>query len=337
MKRWKQGLAAIVVLAELVFLLCGCRQSNPGSFSSEDQGGQAATSETARQQEMTVSDSAVTFTDALGRRVTVEKHPQRVAALIGSFAQVWQLAGGELVATANDAWTQFDLGLDETVVNLGTTTELSLEKLLASEPDFVIASVNTQIDLDWMDTLEAAKIPTAYFDVNAFEDYLQMLQVCTQITQRPDLYQQNGLAVQQEIEHSITRADGSSPTVLYLRATAVSVKAKSSRDNVLGEMLKDLGCQNIADSDTMLLEELSLERILAADPEYIFVVEQGTDGEKIRQNLNTLLLENPAWSSLTAVQQGRLYYLDQKLYNLKPNARWGEAYEKLADLLYPAQ
>ena len=27
-------------------------------------------------------------------------------------------------------------------------------------------------------------------------------------------------------------------------------------------------------------------------------------------------------------------YMDQQLYNLKPNARWGEAYEKLAEILY---
>ena len=56
----------------------------------------------------------------LGRTVTVES-PKRVAALIGSFADVWCLAGGKdtLVAAADDTWTQFDLGLPETVVNLG--------------------------------------------------------------------------------------------------------------------------------------------------------------------------------------------------------------------------
>ena len=35
---------------------------------------------------------AYTFTDDLGRTVTVEQ-PERVAALIGSFADVWCLAG----------------------------------------------------------------------------------------------------------------------------------------------------------------------------------------------------------------------------------------------------
>ena len=49
------------------------------------------------------------------------------------------------------------------------------------------------------------------------------------------------------------------------------------------------------------------------------------------------LTDNPAWSSLKAVQNGQYYVLDKRLYNQKPNARWGEAYEKLADILYPDQ
>ena len=42
------------------------------------------------------SETAITFTDDLGRTVTVDR-PQRTAALLGSFAQVWMLAGGEMV------------------------------------------------------------------------------------------------------------------------------------------------------------------------------------------------------------------------------------------------
>ena len=54
----------------------------------------------------------VSFEDDLGRTVTVED-PQRVAVLIGSFAQMWYLAGGldTMVATASDAWTGFDIPL----------------------------------------------------------------------------------------------------------------------------------------------------------------------------------------------------------------------------------
>ena len=50
--------------------------------------------------------------------------------------------------------------------------------------------------------------------------------------------------------------------------------------------------------------------------------------------LEAELLSNPAWNGLTAVREGRYHIMDNRLYNLKPNARWGEAYEKLADILY---
>ena len=123
--------------------------------------------------------------------------------------------------------------------------------------------------------------------------------------------------------------------MLYIRATGASCKVKNSENTVLGEMLKDLGCENIADSATGLLESLSMETIIAEDPDYIFVILQGTDTTDAEALLEASLLSNPAWDQLTAVREGRFHILDQKLYNLKPNARWGEAYEKLADILYP--
>ena len=63
-------------------------------------------------------------------------------------------------------------------------------------------------------------------------------------------------------------------------------------------------------------------------------MEQRSDAQEI---LETTLLNNPAWEGLSAVKEGRYHVMEQNLYNLKPNARWGEAYAKLADILYPAQ
>ena len=178
-------------------------------------------------------------------------------------------------------------------------------------------------------------IPAACFDISSYEDYLRMLDICTQLTGDAEAYEQHGTAVQEQIDAARSRADGSNPTVLYVRSTGSSCKVKNSENTVLGEMLSDLGCVNIADSETSLLESLSMETILACDPEYIFVVLQGSDPTDAEITLQNALLSDPAWNSLTAVKEGRLYYMDQQLYNVKPNARWGEAYEKLADILYP--
>lgn len=288
--------------------------------------------------EKTMETDGMTFTDALGRSVSVEE-PQRVACLLGSFAQVWTLAGGDVCATADDAWEDFDLGLPDDVVNLGNTKELSLEKLLGAQPDFIIASGNTKQNVEWKETLEATGIPLAYFEVNDFSDYLEMLQICTEITGREDLYEQNGLAVQKQIDAVVEQSkkrlaeSEEAPTVLTMRASASSILAKNSESTVLGEILLALGCVNIADSDVSLLENLSTETILQKDPDYIFFIPRGDDEEGMKAYIQSYLMEHPAWAQLSAVKEGRVYYMEKELYGLKPNDRWGEAYEKAEEIL----
>lgn len=279
----------------------------------------------------------VTFADALGRTVSVEKNPERVASLLGSFADVWTLAGGTLCAAAEDAWEDFALELDD-AVNIGGAHSPSLELLLSADPDFVLASSSTASNVEMRETLEAAGISVAYFDVDNFSDYLDMLDICTEITGRKDLYEKNGLQLQAQIEEIKSQyAQENRPeeerTVLIIRTSASSVKAKGSSGTILGEMLADLGCINIADNEDSLLENLSVEAVLREQPYHIFVVAMGSDTEAAQASLDAMIRENPAWNSLEAIQEGRMHWMDKALFNLKPNARWAEAYQKLYETL----
>lgn len=282
------------------------------------------------------SGTEVRFTDDLGREVTVD-NPQRVICLTASYADIWCIAGGadSIVATTNATWTYFDLPLKEDVINLGSSTELNLEQLIACEPDLILASCGTDRNMELETAFEEMGMNVAYFSVNSIDDYLRMLKVCTQITGCEENYETYGVQVKEQVDQALTRPDGSKPSVLYIRATGSSCKVKNSEGNVLGEMLAALDCDNIADREERLLEQLSMEAILEADPEYIFVVLQGADPANAQEILETTLLSNPAWNTLTAVKEGRYYVMDQVLYNMKPNGRWGEAYEQLADILYP--
>ena len=282
------------------------------------------------------AETSVTFTDDLNRQVTVDR-PQRVACLISSFSDIWCLAGGAdtIVAATDATWRYFDLPLRDDVVNLGNTKELDVERLLACEPDLILASGGTDRNVELEASFSAMGLNAAYFSVDTFEDYLRMLKICTEITGKTENYDLYGTQVARQVEAALARQDGSAPSVLYIRATGSSCKVKNSEGSVLGEMLKDLGCINIADRNGSLLEQLSIEAILQADPDYIFVVLQSADPADAQAILQTTLLDNPAWASLTAVQEGRYYVMDPNLYNLKPNAQWGKAYEQLADILYP--
>ncbi len=279
----------------------------------------------------------VTFIDALDRTVTVKKAPERTAALLGSFADVWTLAGGTLCAAAEDAWEDF--GLDpEGAVNLGGAHSPGLEPLLSADPDFVLASASTASNVEMLETLEAAGISVAYFDVDNFYDYLEMLDVCTDITGRKDLYETNGLKLREQIEAVKERyAQADIPeekrTVLLIRTSAGLIKAKGSSGTILGEMLADMGCVNIADDDNSLLEDLSIEAVIRRQPYRILAVTMGDDTEAAVASLENMIRENPAWGTLDAIKSGRLHIMDKKLFNLKPNACWAEAYQKLYETL----
>ena len=302
-----------MVFALLLCLLTGCREP---SSTAED---------------------VISFTDALGRRVSVPRNVPRVAALLGSFAEIWVLAGGTLCASTEDAWSDFGLAQGD-AVNIGGAHSPGLERLLASDPQFVLASASTAAHVAMKDTLETLDIPVAYFDVDHFEDYLSMLEICTAITGRRDLYEQNGLRVQRQIAQiksrpAVENLPEERSKILLLRAASDFVKAKGSQGTILGEMLADLGCVNIADRDGSLLENLSIEAVLRENPYRIFVVTMGNDPEKAQKTLEKLMEENPAWRSLDAVKNGRLHVMEKRLFNLKPNVRWAESYEILYELL----
>ena len=316
------------VLAMSMVLACGCA-ANTKKEETDTTTKMTQVSEEKAQE-------AVTFTDDMGREVTVE-NPQRVVCLISSFSDIWCLAGGadQIVAATDATWKYFDLPLRKDVVNLGPAKDVNMEQLIACEPDFVLASCGTDRNVELEATLDEMGINTAYFNVDNFEDYLRVLDICTQLTGHKENYKTYGTDVKKQVEEVRKRVDGRKPSVLYVRATGSSCKVKNSEESVLGEMLADLGCVNIADQDNRLLEQLSVEKIIEQDPDYIFVVIQGSDPTDAEMILESTLLSNPAWETLTAVKEGRYYVMDPNLYNMKPNARWGEAYEKLADILYP--
>jgi iron complex transport system substrate-binding protein len=122
--------------------------------------------------------------------------------------------------------------------------------------------------------------------------------------------------------------------VLLIRAAASVIKAKGSSGTILGEMLADMGCINIADSDRTLLDNLSVEAVIQQQPYHIFVVTMGSDPEAAKASLEAMMLENPAWSTLDAVQAGRIHYMDKTMFNLKPNAKWAQSYQKLYETLH---
>jgi iron complex transport system substrate-binding protein len=280
------------------------------------------------------SDYYYSFTDALGNTVNLKNKPQRVVSLVGSYAETWILAGGELSGVTSDVVSERNLDLPSETKIVGTIKDPNLEEIIALSPDFVLLSTDIESHVKISETLKKPNIPFAFFKVEHFEDYLDMLDVCTDITGNKELYEKNGLAVKKQIDDILKKIDkNNNLQILLIRAFSSGAKAKDD-DNMACKILNDLGTVNIASKHKSLLEDLSMEEIILEDPDYIFVVTMG-NSEQALKTLKDGIEKNPAWNKLSAVKNDRYIVLPKELFHYKPNAKWGESYEYIAKILYP--
>lgn len=265
----------------------------------------------------------------------VQEDPvMRVVSLYGSYAEAWQLAGGTLVGVTEDAVSERGMDLGEHIQIIGTVKEPNLELVIALEPDLVLLSADIASHAAAAQTLEAAGIPCFICRVDTFTDFADMMDEFTLMTGRRDIYEELIPPMQAQIDALVARAETQEhPTVLLLRAFSTGVKVKGM-DNLAGVMLEEMGCVNIADRQPSLLEEVTLEAIVAENPDYVLISIMGADIDAALQSVEQTLGQNPAWQALDAVQAGRVYVLPKELFHYKPNARWGESYAYLAHILY---
>lgn len=305
----------IILLLTAIFMLSGCCARE--------------TSET---------ETYMTFSDDTGYEVVLTKRPENVAVLFSSYAEVWCLAGGEAKITVQEA---VDRGFaDENAVLVDDKsghTHIDTELLIASRPDFVIGTADYDIQQETVNLCREAGIPSALFKVESFYDYLNMLDICTRITENEENFETYGEAVENEIIELKARLDDieEQEEILFIRAgsAARSTKAKTKEDNFACQMLYELNTYNIAENAPVLLDGLSIEEIIKEDPTHIFISTMGD--ENAAKEYVTSLMGEDGWSTLTAVKTGNVHFLPKDLFHYKPNQRWAEAYRYLAKILYP--
>ena len=79
---------------------------------------------------------------------------------------------------------------------------------------------------------------------------------------------------------------------------------------------------------------LSWENLTEADPDVIVIMPCGFDLERTEQE-SKVLMENPNWSNLKAVKNGKVFIVDGNAYFNRPSQRLVDSAEILAEILHP--
>lgn len=306
------------LLVCFIIFLCGCAASGNNSSNPDTNS--------------KISDNSK-ITDINGNSATLTKD-SKIAACYGSFAECLTLAGLEPVGVTEDAIEDHGLEFSSDTKIVGTVKEINLEQLTQSNPDYVMLSADLSAHLKLEESLKELGFSYGYFRIDTFSDYKAFMKTLCDISKRDDLYEENVTIPEKNIENILAKVpENQSKDFLLMRAYSSGIKAKGD-DNLAGQLLKELGAKNIADSHLSILEELSIEQIIEDDPEFIFVSFMGSE-KAAKEYLKENFENNPAFASLTAVKNSNYILLPKDLFHYKPNNRWDESYEYLAKILYP--
>ena len=281
----------------------------------------------------TKSNGEISITDDMGNTVFLSENPDAVSCY-GSFAECWLLAGGSLIGVTEDALIEHAIDHTQSTAIVGTVKEINIETLSSLNPDYVILSADLTAHLSLQPMLDSLNINYGYFSVDTFEDYKSLMKRFCNVTKRDDLFQENVIDVETRIEKIRAKIPkASDKKVLLIRAFSSGIKAKRD-DNLAGQILKEFGVANIADTHPSLLEEMSVEHIIKENPDYIFALTMGSEAAAITY-LKENIENNKVWQDLKAVKNNNYILLPKNLFHYKPNNRWDESYEYLAKIIYP--
>jgi len=285
---------------------------------------------------ITINDDTVSYVDGSGEEVLINKNPERVVVLFASYLDIWARNGGELVGMVEDTSGAEIPGTDG-VETVGKTGSISLEKIISLEPDLVILSANTSSQVELIPTLKDNGIQVISVDYKVQEDYYKTVRLFSAINDRDDLYELNSVTVRNDVQEIIEKAPKENPPKVFVMFASAKSLASRGSESTVGEMLADLNAINIADTPNDLLDDknFSMEKIIEEDPDFIFVQTMGSDEAKVIERIKADAESNPAWASLKAVKNDRYIFLPKDLYTYKANHRYAEAYENLAEILYP--
>ncbi|MBE3582635.1 MAG: cobalamin-binding protein [Limnochordaceae bacterium] len=267
----------------------------------------------------------VQMVDATGQNVTLKAAPHRIITLAPSLTEMAYALGlgQELVAVS--AYSDYPPEAKSLPV-VGDAFSLSYEKLLAYQPDLVLADETLQPQA----AARLRQLGVTVFVVapKTLPDVLSTLRQLGQLTGRAATADRLVASLQARIravEEKVARLPATDRPRVYVEIWNNPLMT-AGPGSFLDELIRLAGGVNVAAGTGQAWPQISAELILAANPDVILLTIK--DKEEV--------LKRPGWSSLNAVRRGRVYEVVPDTY-VRTGPRLVDALESLFALLHPEQ
>lgn len=279
-----------------------------------------------------------TVEDDLGRKVVLEKKPERIAVLGMSLLNFVDAVGGKIVARPTDRLSNAVPQQFLATPEVGTMNNINLEALIAQKPDLVIVNKTQQEKI--IPVLESNNIKVIATGIKTVADVERNLKMIGQVYGQPQKAEDRVAAIEKEIKGIVSKVPQKKLKIVILHATPSTVTVELE-NSIAGNCAQLLGFDNIAAGSTVLSGKpektpYSIETLVEKDPDIIFITSMGeAEPAKIEKRLKADVQSNPAWTSLRAVKTDKIYVLPERLFLLNPGLDYPDAIKTMAQKVYP--
>ena len=267
--------------------------------------------------------SARTVTDELGRVVTVPDHPHRIICLLPSVVDdVFAIGAGADVVAVTD-FTKYPAEA-KTMPSVGLPLTPSMETIIALHPDLVLGTgdLNTS---DTIKQLEVLGIAVFLVAPHGVEGIYHSIASLGHVLNR-DESAKNLIGRLRGREAAVRRRVSGKPVVSILMPVWCDPIVTIGKHAFITELIEIAGGRSVTSNLPQEWPQVSLEAVLAWAPEGLLLVRSSKmPVEQIR--------ERPGWTSLPAIRNNRIYYVDDRIEIPSPVAF--DALEELARQIHP--
>ncbi|WP_348623549.1 ABC transporter substrate-binding protein [Paenibacillus peoriae] len=317
--------------AVLLLAVTGC--SN-GASTADHKPTSASVSATSG----TTSGAAIQVTDFSKRTLAFQKVPQHIIALSNGDLDIIYALGGSAVGRPNSNGPAV-VPAAENVQQIGSTHEVDLEKITMLKPDVVLG--NYPMNEKDIPAIEGVGSQLLLTGANSVHDIQSQITLFGQLLQK----QAQAVKLNQQIDQQVTKlqketASASKPKVLLVYGAPATYMA-ALPNSLSGNILEAAGGSNIAADFPGLQNfpqyaQLNTERIIQADPDYIFIMTHGNT-EDVKAAFIKEMQENAAWNGIRAVKNNQVEVLPSDLFGTNPGTRVTKALDLMHQKLYPAK
>ena len=270
----------------------------------------------------------LTFTDDMGREITLAGTPERIVSLAPSTTEILFAVGAGAQVVGRDEFSDYPEEAKALPSIGGSFGEYNVEAIVALEPDLVFAAeINTPELVKQLEDLGV----TVYYLGNplTLEEMYGKLETIAELTghdvsELVSSLQARVAAVDEKIAPISAR-----PNAFYEIDASDPSKPYTYGPGTFGDLLiTRAGGTNVGSVSTDAYPQLSLEQIVVENPSIIIL------GDSMWGVTPESVLERAGWESIEAVKSEQIFPIDDNLIS-RPGPRLVDGLEALAKILHP--